>query len=85
MMHHSVLVRTDVVLIDMKLTQGDGQGVYQKVRQSNPLTPVVAITGCRSETEQFVQQIIADGTNAVCYKPFDVPAVLNTIERLTHR
>lgn len=75
----------DVVLIDMKLTQGDGHGVYQKVRQSNPLTRVIGITGCRSESEQFVRQIIADGTNAVCYKPFDVPALLNTIERLTHR
>ncbi len=73
----------DVVLIDMKLPQGDGQGVYERVRQTNPLAHVIAITGCRLETEQFVQQIIADGANAVCYKPFDVPELLNTIGRLT--
>lgn len=73
----------DVVLIDMKLPQGNGLGVYQKVRQASPHhAHVIAITGCRSETESFVQQIIADGDNAVLYKPFNVENLLGTLSRL---
>lgn len=71
-----------VVLIDMKLPQGDGSGVFEKVRKTNPQTPVIAITGCLAETEQILQKIISGGGNAVCYKPFDVPELLKTLERL---
>ncbi len=72
----------DVVLIDMKLPQGNGLGVYQKVRQASADAHVVAITGYRSETESLVQQIVADGANVVCYKPFDVHNLLETLARM---
>lgn len=71
-----------VVLIDMKLPKGDGRGVFEKVRQTSPETPVIAITGCRAETEQIIEKILSNGRNAVCYKPFDVPELLTTLERL---
>lgn len=72
----------DVALIDMKLPQGNGLGVYQKVRQASPQAHIIAITGYRSETESLVQQIAADETSVVCYKPFDVSDLLKTLEGL---
>lgn len=72
-----------VVLIDMKLPQGNGQGVFQKVKEANPRARTIAITGCGAETEHLVEKVVAEGADAVCYKPFDVNALLSTLERLS--
>jgi DNA-binding NtrC family response regulator len=72
-----------VVLIDMKLPEGDGIGVYRLVRQVNPEARAVLITGHRSELEEKVRQVVQEGADAVCYKPFDVPQLLGTLLRLT--
>jgi hypothetical protein len=34
--------------------------------------------------DRQVQQILSEGASAVCYKPFDVPTLLETLNRLTH-
>jgi two-component system, NtrC family, response regulator HydG len=72
-----------VVLIDMKLPGGDGSSVYRLVRQANPQARTVVITGHRAELEQMVMQVIEEGADAVCYKPFDVATLLTTLKRLT--
>ncbi len=74
-----------VVLIDMKLPDGDGTSVFRLVRQNNPEARTVVITGLRSETEQMVQQVMKEGADAVCYKPFDVVGLLQTLRQLTER
>jgi len=71
------------VLIDMKLPTGDGSRVFQLVRQNNPAARTVVITGHRSELEQRVQQVQAEGADAVCYKPFNMPGLLGTLQQLT--
>ena len=73
-----------VVLIDMKLPAGDGTQVFRLVRQSNPQARTVVITGFRSELDRLVQQVVQEGADAVCYKPFDMTRLLGTLERLTH-
>lgn len=72
-----------VVLIDMKLPDGDGAGVYRLVREANPQARTVVITGYRGEMEQRVQEVLREGADAVCYKPFDVGNLLATLEQLT--
>jgi two-component system, NtrC family, response regulator HydG len=72
-----------VVLIDMRLPEGDGSRVFQLVRQANPQARTVVITGYRSEMDQLVQKVVAEGADAVCYKPFDVLHLLSTLEQLT--
>jgi CheY-like chemotaxis protein len=72
-----------VVLIDMKLPQGDGGGVFRLVRAANPEARTVVITGFRTEMDPVVRQVVAEGADAVCYKPFDVPGLLATLDRLT--
>jgi CheY-like chemotaxis protein len=71
-----------VVLIDMKLPQGDGHGVFRLVRSTNPEARTVVITGLRSEMEQLVQKVVSEGADAVCYKPFDIPRLLATLQKL---
>jgi two-component system, NtrC family, response regulator HydG len=74
--------RFEVVLIDMKLSAGDGGEVYRLVRASNPQARTVVITGHRVETEQLVQDVLSQGADAVCYKPFDVPRLLGLLDEL---
>lgn len=72
----------NVVLIDMRIPDGDGDVVFELVRGANPATRTILITGHRSETEETVARLVAEGADAVCYKPFDVPGLLETVRRL---
>jgi DNA-binding NtrC family response regulator len=72
-----------VVLIDMRLPDGDGNKVFHLVRHTNPKARTIMITGHRSETEELVQKVVAEGADAVCYKPFDVPSLLGVLENLS--
>jgi CheY-like chemotaxis protein len=72
-----------VVLIDMKLPAGDGTTVFHIVRQANPQARTIVITGHRSEMEQLVETVMYEGADAVCYKPFDVPRLLSTLQELS--
>jgi CheY-like chemotaxis protein len=71
-----------VVLIDMKLPGGDGGSVFRLVRQANPRARTVVITGHRAEMDEVVRRVLAEGADAVCYKPFNVRALLTTVEQL---
>jgi CheY-like chemotaxis protein len=71
------------VLIDMKLPAGDGTTVFRLVREATPQARTIVITGHRSEMDQVVQQMVDAGADAVCYKPFDVPRLLDTLDQLT--
>lgn len=75
--------RFKVVLIDLRIPDSDGGQVFRMVRQGNPEARTILITGHRSEMDQLVDQILAEGADAVCYKPFDVPALLTTLEELS--
>ncbi|MCI0464187.1 MAG: response regulator [Gemmataceae bacterium] len=72
-----------VVLIDLKLPKGDGSSVFHLVRQANPQARTILITGHRSELERLVQQVLEEGADAVCYKPFDIPNLLGALRQLT--
>jgi DNA-binding NtrC family response regulator len=74
--------RFQVVLIDLRLPDGDGAGVFRLVRKANPTARAVIITGHRGETERIVEDLVQAGADAVCYKPFDVPRLLETVDRL---
>jgi CheY-like chemotaxis protein len=71
------------VLIDMQLPDGDGTAVFRLVRQSNPQARTIVITGHRTEMDQLVHRLMDEGADAVCYKPFDVPQLLGTLNQLT--
>jgi DNA-binding response OmpR family regulator len=72
-----------VVLIDLKLPHGDGVQLLHTLREADREARAILITGFAPENEQRVQQAIAAGANAVCYKPFDVGKLLLTVEQLS--
>jgi CheY-like chemotaxis protein len=76
-----------VALIDMKLPEHDGFHVFQRVRQACPAARVVMITGYHEEDEigHRISQALDAGADAVCYKPFDMPQLIETVQRLADR
>lgn len=72
-----------VLLLDLKLSSGDGRRVFDLVRSSDPKVGTVLITGFRTEMQRSIQKMLAEGADAVCYKPFNIPELLRTLERLS--
>lgn len=73
-----------IVLLDMKLPDGDGTQVFQQVRQTNPQARTIVITGHRDELESRVQQALQEGAAGVAYKPFDIPKLLKIVDDCAH-
>lgn len=77
--------RFHVVLVDLKLPSGTGHELLRTLRNVDPESRAVLITGDRTEMDTKVQIAMDAGANAVCYKPFDVDKLLATVEALSHR
>ncbi len=75
--------RFHVVLIDIRLPDGDGSDVFHLVCEANPGARTMLITGNSPGAGELLERILAEGADAVCYKPFDVPVLLDSLERLT--
>lgn len=71
----------DVIVIDLKLPSGDGGQLVRALRDADPDARAMLITG-HSELQAQVQQAMAAGADAICYKPFDVDRLLTTVESL---
>jgi DNA-binding NtrC family response regulator len=74
--------RFHVVLVDMKLPDGDGADLVRHIYQVDRDARVALITGHRSELEARLARLLLEGAEAVCYKPFDVKQLLDTVDRL---
>jgi len=72
-----------VVLVDLKLPGGDGRHVLSVLREEHPDARTVLITAYRSEMSEK-ETPLAAGADAVCFKPFDVGQLLDTVARLAH-
>jgi CheY-like chemotaxis protein len=75
----------DVVLIDLKLPDGDGTSVFERLREVNPEARTVLVTGFREETTPLIDELRSKGADAVCYKPFNIPQLLETLKRLASK
>jgi DNA-binding NtrC family response regulator len=75
----------NVVLVDFRLPKGNGVDVLRSVREQNPKAHTILITGYRNEAELAVKQALDQGADAVCYKPFNVPDLLDLTSRLAHK
>jgi DNA-binding NtrC family response regulator len=74
-----------VVLIDMMLPGGNGRSVLRRVRELAPTARTLLITGYRDETSRLVDEALREGAEGVCYKPFDVPQLLELMRRASSR
>ncbi|MGE5193937.1 MAG: response regulator [Deltaproteobacteria bacterium] len=73
----------NVVLLDLKLPEGTGRDVLAAVHEANPEARTVIITGHRRELETLIDDVLADGADAICYKPFDLRQLLGTLDQLS--
>ncbi len=71
-----------VALIDMKLPDGDGGEVFRLLQERTPKARTILITGSRPTMGALADRAKAVGADATCYKPFDVPRLLDTLDRL---
>ena len=58
---------------------------YQHIRpvRQNPAARTIVVTGYRSEMDELVRQVLQEGADDVCYKPFDVPRLLESLDKMT--
>jgi DNA-binding NtrC family response regulator len=75
--------RFKVVLIDMRLPDGNGSEVYRAVREAGAGARTILITGHAAELAHSLSQLTTEGADAVCYKPFDVDKLIATVGRLS--
>jgi DNA-binding NtrC family response regulator len=73
--------RHRIVLIDMKLPEGHGGHLLKFVQEHNQEARTILITGYRDEMEDLLTDL-SGHADAVCYKPFDVQALIQTVTRL---
>jgi CheY-like chemotaxis protein len=71
-----------VVLTEMRMPDGDGGEGFRVVRDANPRARTLLVSGSRSETDDRVARVLAEGADAVCHKPLDVPGLLDKMRRL---
>ncbi len=74
--------RFQAVFIDMKMPESDPARLFELARVTNPDARTLLITAFRPEMDGLIDAILARGADAVCYKPFQVPELLGTLERL---
>jgi DNA-binding NtrC family response regulator len=72
----------DVVLIDMRLPDGDGADVFRSIPQLEPRARTILITGYRAETAATLESLMKEGVDAICYKPLDIADLFAKLQRL---
>lgn len=73
---------TRVVLIELQLPDNDVIGLSRLIREAQPNVRVMLVAGHHAESETKVEYLRAD-VHAICYKPFNLPALLGTLDQLT--
>jgi CheY-like chemotaxis protein len=71
-----------VVLLDLRLPDGTGNDVFAVLRQANPQVRTMIITGHRPELDSLIEDLLVEGADAICYKPFNVDQLLATLKQL---
>jgi CheY-like chemotaxis protein len=72
-----------VILLDMRLPDGDGAQVLREARRAGSGADVVVVTGHHADLEEELNRALCEGARAVLDKPLDVPALLGLLRRLT--
>ena len=73
-------VRPSLVLLDMRMPVLDGWGFARALQERGLKLPILVMTAAQS-ARRWAEEIGADGHIA---KPFDLPDLLDAVERLRH-
>jgi DNA-binding NtrC family response regulator len=72
--------RVDCVLLDIRLKDGDGLSLLREVRRGPARDVPIIIATAYGDSERAIQAM-RDGAFEYLTKPFDLPALLATVER----
>ena len=72
----------DVVLVDLRLPDYSGAEVARTIRETSPEARIMLMTGYREEMQYVIHKALAAHADAVCYKPLDLPHLLQNLHRL---
>lgn len=75
----------DVVLVDLKLPDGDGAETLREINQRRPDTKTILITGYPDQLEQKTSDLPELQPDAVFLKPIDPAQLMNVIFRLSNQ
>jgi len=77
----SEFAQADLLILDLNLPIQDGWDILGQVSAGYPLLPVIVITGLADQLDERA----IPGASAFLEKPIEVPALLETVERLLNR
>ena len=75
-----VACQPDVVLMDVRMRRMDGVTATRRLTDSGAGPPVLILT--TFDDDDVLWGAIEAGADAVCYKPFDIPHLLQQLGRL---
>ena len=75
----------EIVLLDMKLDNGNGLDVLRQIKQHYPHQPVILITGQQEESGLTRKTSLAAGAHSFIYKPVKIEELLNILTEIHHQ
>ncbi len=70
--------KIDILLLDLNMPVKSGWDTFERLTSVNPLLPIIIITGRKDQSDLAA----AAGVGALIEKPFDVPALFQTMKDL---
>lgn len=75
----------DILFVDMKLPSLNGLEVYLAVKEVNPKTKAVIITGYREEMEELIEETLKRSAYTCLTKPLDMDKILELIKEISKK
>lgn len=72
----------DAILADIRLPDLSGYDAYRALRQAQPNTPVILMTGYGYDASHSIVKARQDGLRTILYKPFRVDQLLGALQNL---
>jgi DNA-binding response OmpR family regulator len=71
----------DLVVSDLRLPGISGSYVAKAIKNVNPQTPIIIVTGW--DTEPFIDELEEAGVDRVLHKPFNMEDIVSLVNELT--
>lgn len=83
LLQSGLLSRLGCVIVDVRLPGLDGVELQQRIRQQEPLMPVIFVTA--HDDDDIRERALQGGAAAYMMKPFDAVALVTAVGRVVRR
>ncbi len=70
----------DLVITDIAMPDMDGYELYWRIKDYNPVLPVIMMTGFGYDPEHVLVRGKSDGLQDILFKPFDIEKLIALID-----